>query len=153
MSHFKTGHFTFMHHNYKHGLINHRLYFIWSAIKKRCTSKTSKPYKNHGGRGIKMADEWQDFNVFYKWCIDNGWKDGLSIDREDNDGDYSPDNCRFVTATIQAKNRRSTIMLSYKGETMCLMDWSKRINISHEVLRYRYHKGHSVERILKIKSK
>lgn len=84
-----------------------RIYNTWINIKLRCYSKKNKDYKNYGGRGIKICSEWaNDFNMFYKWAILNGYKKGLSIDRIDNEKDYCPNNCRWANKHQQNSNRR-----------------------------------------------
>ena len=107
--------------NRTHGLSNKcgRLYPLWKSIKYRCYCKTSRDYKNYGGRGIVMCDEWKDdFQSFYEWAIDNGYKEDktdkginiLTIDRIDVNGNYCPENCRFVPNEVQAKNKRNSIL-------------------------------------------
>lgn len=95
-----------------------RLYPLWKSIRYRCYCKTSKDYKRYGGRGIVMCDEWRnDFRTFYDWAIKNGYKEEkndsglniLTIDRIDVNGNYCPENCRFVTNEVQAKNKRNSI--------------------------------------------
>ncbi len=91
----------------KHNLCSHPLYSIANAMHQRCYNKKRKGYKNYGGRGIKVCDEWlNDKEAFINWSLDNGWEKGLTIDRIDNDGDYEPDNCRFVTRQAQMYNTR-----------------------------------------------
>lgn len=106
--------------NRKHGLSGKcgRIYSLWKSIKYRCYCKTSRDYPNYGGRGIVMCDEWkEDFQSFYEWAISNGYVEEktekgvniLTIDRIDVDGNYEPSNCRFVTNSVQARNKRNTI--------------------------------------------
>jgi len=90
----------------KHGLIKHPLYSVWGGMKQRCNYIKHVDYHNYGGRFIEVCDEWFEFISFYEWATANGWEKGLSLDRIDNDGDYAPDNCRWVTFKVQAANRR-----------------------------------------------
>ena len=92
-----------------HGLRNHKLYGVWRSMKERCTLETHKYYKDYGGRGIKVCKLWMnDFQSFYVWAMSNGYKEGLTIDRIDNNKGYEPSNCRWVTMAIQNKNKRNT---------------------------------------------
>jgi hypothetical protein len=92
-----------------HGLINHPLYKVWVSMKARCYNPNSKPFYRYGGRGIKVCDDWKNnFVSFYDFCIQKGWKKGLQIDRIDNDGNYEPDNCRFVTSAENNQNQSTT---------------------------------------------
>lgn len=93
-----------MHYKYGHGKTETRLYHIWRTMKARCLSKTSNKYKNYGGRGIKVCDEWRDnFQCFYDWSMANGYTDELTIDRIDVDGNYQPDNCQWITPGENSK--------------------------------------------------
>lgn len=92
----------------EHGLSRSRLYNIWQAMKTRCYNKNHKFYKDYGGRGIKICKEWQhDFMSFREWAVNNGYKDSLTIDRIDVNGNYEPSNCRWVTMSVQNKNKRA----------------------------------------------
>lgn len=93
--------------NVKHNMSSSKLYKVWQGMKTRCYNKNFIYYKNYGGRGIKICDEWLDnFNTFYKWAINNGYKEGLTIDRINNDGIYEPSNCRWITRAEQNRNQR-----------------------------------------------
>lgn len=90
-----------------HGLYKHRLYAIWGSMKSRCLNQKKHNYHHYGGRGITVCPEWlDDAAVFIEWAEANGAAPGLQIDRIDNDGGYSPDNCRFVTPKENMNNRR-----------------------------------------------
>lgn len=129
--------------------VNTDLYSIWSGIKDRCLNSRSKAYKNYGGRGIEVCDEWRDsFKEFYEWCLNNGWVKGLTLDRfPNNNGNYSPSNCRFATMREQQRNKRNNIIVEIFGEKKCLSEWAEdpRSVVSAINLRYRIRNGHSPE--------
>lgn len=94
-------------HTKTHGLTKTDLYGVWQSMKARCYNKKRERYKDWGGRGIIICDLWKkDFLTFYNWCINNNYSKGLQIDRIDNNGNYEPNNCRFVTPQINSLNRR-----------------------------------------------
>ncbi len=103
-----------------HGLIGTRLYNIWGNIKSRILNSKNKDYTDYGGRGITICDEWLDIHNFYNWAMSKGYSDELSIDRIDNDENYCPKNCRWVTRTIQARNQRiyKNNTSGYKGVSL-----------------------------------
>ena len=90
----------------KHGLGYTRLYSIWKSMNMRVCNPQYKQYNEYGGSGITICEWKNDFMSFYNWAMSTGYSDELSIDRIDNDGDYSPENCRWVTKTIQCRNQR-----------------------------------------------
>ena len=109
-----------------HGLTNHSLYDVWNKMVERCYKETDKAFKNYGARHIEVWLDWkEDFLCFYEWCIENGWQQGLSLDRINNDGNYAPNNCRFSTTPEQNRNRRNNRFYTAFGETKCLFDWGK----------------------------
>ena len=94
--------------NYKHGMTHTKLHYVWLSLKQRCFNQNNPGYKNYGGRGIKVCDEWlNDFKAFYDWAMGNGYRSGLAIDRIDNNGNYGPSNCRFVTQAQNNKNKKN----------------------------------------------
>ena len=92
----------------KHGMSHTKLAYVWSCMKQRTSNPSNKKYPDYGGRGISVCDEWkQSFQSFYDWSMAHGYKEGLSIDRIDNDGNYTPENCRWTTAKTQSSNKRT----------------------------------------------
>jgi len=122
-------------YNKKHGLHGTKIYMVWLNMKRRCYSKKAKDYKYYGGRGIKMCKEWADI---FKFKHDMGDPpEGMTIDRIDNDKDYSKENCRWATMKQQNKNRRSNVMIEYHGAIKCLTDWATEYKINRATLSYR----------------
>lgn len=115
-------------------------YNSWAHAKSRCTSKTDGAYKNYGGRGITMCDQWlNDFNQFLK---DMGQcPEGFSIDRIDNNLGYSPENCRWATSKEQQNNRRSNLILEYNGEKRNLCEWANILGIPRQTIKSRLYRG------------
>jgi hypothetical protein len=129
--------------------MNKRLYIIWRDMKRRCLEKNHASYKNYGGRGIKICEEWYDFIAFRKWALSNGYQDNLEIDRINNDGDYTSENCRWVTDYDQIRNRRVTRWFTIDGVTLCLKDWCIIYNQKVKCVSYRIKKGMTIEDALK----
>jgi hypothetical protein len=134
-----------------HGLTKSRLYTIWSCIKRRCFNVNDVGYKKYGAKGITMCHEWKnDFITFRNWALANGYKDDLSIDRfPDQKGNYEPSNCRWATQSQQARNTKRNYLVTFNGETKCLIEWAEVTGISREVLKGRLQRyGWSVEEAL-----
>lgn len=132
-----------------HGLTNHRLYHTYHNMIARCYNPKSQYYCYYGGRDIKVCDEWKnDFQIFYNWAISNGYKDTLTIDRIDNNGNYEPDNCRWVTQHQQNRNQRSNRLLTYNNETLCITDMAIKYNIPLRTLIARLKRGWDIKRAL-----
>ena len=135
-----------------HGMSYSRIYGIWKGVKRRCKSPKFRGYENYGGRGIKVCKEWlgeEGFNNFHKWAIENGYQENLTIDRIDVNGDYEPDNCRWITNAEQQYNKRTTYYLTYKDEKKNLKEWAQITGIGASTIRSRvYDYGWSVEKAL-----
>lgn len=141
--------------NTVHGDTDSRLYNVWSAIKRRCYQPYEPKYDRYGGRGIKMCDEWRDdYSAFMKWAIENGYDSNAergecTIDRIDNNADYCPENCRWVSMTVQANNRESNHCISYNGETHTIAEWAEKANMPYARLAQRITRyGYSIEKAL-----
>lgn len=117
---------------------NKTLYGIWWSMRQRCNNKNSKSYHNYGGRGIKVCDEWNaSFENFYYWAYSNGYENGLQVDRIDNNGDYSPNNCRWVNTEVQANNKRNVKLYEIDGQKKSLPQWCREYNASYYTVRQR----------------
>lgn len=131
----------------KHGYHKHKLYSILQGMKDRCYNKNNSNYHRYGGRGIKVCDEWRFHpEKFIEWSFSNGYIDGLSIDRIDNDWDYCPENCRWADRLTQSRNRSTNVMIEFGGKKMCLTDWSKELGMKKDTLRGRFRMGWDIER-------
>lgn len=133
----------------KHGKKNTRLYRIWLQMKNRCFNIRTNRYKDYGGRGITICDEWKnDFTKFYDWSILNGYQKNLTIDRINNDGNYEPSNCRWVTVKIQNRNSRSNHLITFDNETHTLIEWCEIKGLTKAALQNRLRYGWSIEKSL-----
>jgi hypothetical protein len=136
---------------YYHGLRAHPTYGSWTQMKSRCSNPRSAGYHRYGGRGITVCEEWADeFQTFYTWSIENGWSNGLSIDRIDNDSGYSPDNCRWATKEQQCNNQEKNVRITAFGETKSVSAWSRdhRCQVSRSTLDQRLKKGVTPEKAI-----
>ena len=125
---------------------NPRIYSIWTGMKTRCLNPNSERYMDYGGRGITICEEWLEFDNFCLWSLENGYADGMTIDRIDNDMPYCPDNCRWTTIEEQNKNKRNLRMYTYNGETRHLAEWARVLNIDYQLLYDRLDLGMSFEK-------
>ena len=130
--------------NYKHGESYARLHNIWGLMKQRILNPNSKNYKYYGGRGITICPEWtNDYIVFRDWALTNGYKEGLQIHRE-NDGNYEPDSCKWVTRTENLRHTRKTITMEiadeirdlYKTGNFSMQELGNKYSISKQMISY-----------------
>lgn len=133
-----------------HGKQKHHLYRIWCAIIQRCYNPNNQNYNLYGGRGIKLCEEWRNnFQAFYEWSYANGYTDEktengrhkLTIDRINNNRNYEPSNCRWVTPKEQSNNTRRNHFITINGETKTMQQWADLYNISKHTFYARYSKG------------
>lgn len=129
------------------GLLNKRytkeqtssfLYSTWLGMRQRCFDKNQSHYKYYGGKGVTMCKEWMnDYSEFYKWSMNNGASKELTIDRIDNNGNYEPNNCRWVDSITQANNKTQNRIIEYNGKKLTVMQWSRYTGIGEGTIRKR----------------
>ena len=135
--------------NKSHGMSKKRLYYEWTRMRSRCNNPENQDFSLYGGRGITVCPEWSDsFEAFRDWAISNGYRDDLTIDRKDNDGPYSPENCRWATQKEQQNNKRNNSYITFNGRTQTMKQWADEIGIDNATLWRRLKTGWSIERAL-----
>lgn len=133
-----------------HGLKKTRRYETWCGMKKRCYNKNCSRYKDYGGRGIVVCAEWEhDFRSFYFWSERNGYQNDLTIDRINNDGDYTPNNCRWVTNQQNCNNGRHQRKVFINGNTTTIRDLSNEFGLTYKTIRSRIDRGLSGDDLIK----
>lgn len=126
-----------------------RLYKIWYDMKSRCKYESTNGYERYGGRGITVCEEWDtDYTKFKEWALLAGYQEGLTLDRIDNNGNYCPENCRWVTMKEQARNRTTNHYITYNGETKCVTEWAEEFGIDQGLFYNRLRRGWSIEKII-----
>lgn len=129
--------------------LDKKIYKTWESMKQRCFNKNRKEYKNYGGRGVRVCEEWiSDFINFYNWSIENGVDLDLSIDRIDVNGNYEPDNCRWITFREQQNNKRYNHLLTFEGESKTIAEWERELGYKKGVLRMEIHRGKTLDEIM-----
>lgn len=131
-----------------HGETNTRVHKIWSSMHERCERKSHEHFDCYGGRGIKVCEEWNDYGKFREWALNNGYKENLTLDRIDVNGDYCPENCRWADWTTQQNNKRNNHNLTYRGQTKTIAEWSRVTGINKTTIRARLISGWCVEDVL-----
>lgn len=127
----------------------HPIYQAWRSMRERCYSPNAQQYHNYGARGIIVCEAWRkSFKAFQQWALNNGWKKGFSLDRVNNDGNYEPTNCRWTDNVTQGRNRRTNVLLTYKGETKTVADWAEVTGLYYTTILERIRKGWSPEDVI-----
>lgn len=121
-----------------------KLYRVWNGIKTRCENPNSKSYPEYGGRGITLCPEWHDAATFLEWAWASGYHEGLEIDRIDNDGGYSPENCRWVPRKNNANNKRNCKFIEHNGESRTIAGWASYYAVNYKNLCRNLSKGYSL---------
>lgn len=131
-----------------------RLQNIFLHMKDRCYNPNFEDYKNYGGRGITICDEWQTPHswkggrAFKKWALENGYADNLTLDRIDVNKGYSPENCRWVSMKEQQNNKRNNRLISYNGKTQTIALWCEELELPFSTVKNRLNRGLPVEKVL-----
>lgn len=125
-----------------------RMYKIWQSMHERCEREKHEHYENYGGRGITVCEEWREFEPFRDWAVASGYSDKLSIDRINTDGNYCPENCRWVTMKEQQNNKRNNRRITYNGETHTITEWSEITGIKKTTIKERLNMSWSNEKTL-----
>lgn len=122
-----------------------RLYSIWADMRRRCSNVNRKDAQNYALKNIKVCEEWNNYELFMNWALQNGYNDELTLERIDNSKGYNPDNCKWIPKSEQSKNRTSNHYITYNGKTQTLTDWSKEIGIPRTTLDSRLKRHWSIE--------
>lgn len=123
-------------------------YRVWCAMKERCNNPHNKRYPRYGGRGIKVCKEWSEsYAEFRRWSEENGYQEGLTIDRINTDGNYEPTNCRWVSRFVQNRNYSRNHFITYNGETLCIADWSEKTGIKRATILWRLKNGKDLDEV------
>jgi len=126
-----------------------RLYRIWCGIKNRITNPNVPEHPRYGGKGVKICNEWMTFTNFHEWAINNGYSENLTIDRVDVEGNYEPNNCRWVSSKAQANNRSNNVWYTIDGKEYTQTQLAEKNGISPQCLNSRLKRGWSLENAIK----
>lgn len=136
--------------NSTHGMSKSKLYRKWAGMKQRCYNNSIASFKDYGGRGIKVCNEWKDsFETFRDWALSHGYSDDLTIERIDTEKDYCPNNCMWIPFNKQQGNRRICYSFVHNGESKNLADWCRDLNLDYYMVHNRIYKlGWSFEKAI-----
>lgn len=129
-----------------------RLYRVWTSMKERCFNPNSKSYKDYGERGISVHKEWaENYFSFHEWAVKTGYKEGLTIDRKDVNGNYEPSNCRWIPKSQQSRNRRINRYLTFCGIRKSVAEWEEITSIPAKIINQRIRREWGIEKTLTTK--
>mgnify|MGYP007012482723 CR=1 FL=1 len=140
--------------NKKYAFSNKRLYSIYKAMLERCLNSQCKKFKDYGGRGIKVCQEWSEsYDAFAQWALNNGYdplakRGECTLDRIDVNSNYEPSNCRWITNAEQQLNRRNNRIIEYKGISLTVKEWSEKLKIPERLMRNHLQMGKSLDEII-----
>lgn len=142
--------------NFTHKMTGSRLYAIWQAMKSRCYYEKNVNFKNYGGRGITVCQEWQEFLPFYEWAMVSGYDENAkrgecTIDRIDVNGNYEPNNCRWINCKQQANNTRRNHFIEHNGKVQTVSQWANELGVKPDSIFNRLQKGFTEEEALTLK--
>lgn len=129
----------------RHGMSDTKLYGVWAAMRNRCNNPKNKSYSDYGGRGIRVCEEWESSDEFFKWALENGYHEGLEIDRINTDGDYCPSNCRWIPRVANARNKRNNVLIKHGNDEKTISEWAEYYGVNYKNLCRNLKKGYSLD--------
>lgn len=133
--------------NFKHGFAHTPMYNVWAGMKERCSRKGNRSYKNYGERGITVSNDWLDYKNFHRDMVAT-YRDGLTLERVDNEKGYSKENCIWANRETQGNNTRRNHFIEYNGETLTISKMARKHNAKPYIVQKRIYTGWSVEKAL-----
>lgn len=131
-----------------HGLSDNPLYSVWNTMIQRCYNPNQKSYRIYGAENKSVCNEWRNFEPFYNWAMENGYKHGLTIERINPDGNYEPSNCRWATRKEQGNNTRNNRLIQFNGEVKTMAQWAESKNLTYSALQHRLERNWNIEKAL-----
>lgn len=131
-----------------HGMTGTKIYGVWNTMINRCENPNSKSYCDYGEKGVSVCKEWHDSKNFIDWALSHGYEEGLEIDRIDTNGDYCPENCRWITRLENANNKTNNRIILHNGEEKTLAEWARYYGLNYKSLHKKISLGYSFEEIV-----
>lgn len=140
--------------NFKHGSAQRgkqeHLYILWGAMKDRATNYNRRDAKHYASKGITLYEDWNNYETFKEWALNNGYSEGMSIDRIDNSKGYCPENCHWIPLKEQNKNKTTNRIITIDGKSQILSDWCRELNLNRNLVSSRLSRGWSERRALEL---